>query len=263
MKIHLKVIVLLFIQCSSFIGFAQEALNKTDASGKKQGHWIKLDKDKKKVYDGNFVNDIPTGKFTYYFPTGEVKAVTVFAKNGTIARTQMFNVNGKITGEGKYVNERKDSLWKFYDEEGVLLSDENYVNGLKEGKSKVYYRNGQIAEERDWIGGLMNGPRFKYFEGGKVKYKGQFIKGKAEGKITYYHPTGKIDAEGSYKNDLKDGAWKYYSEDGKLKRTDIYVNGRLSSPDPNVIPNEQLEKEKTKYQDFELKNPNDQNYSPE
>jgi antitoxin component YwqK of YwqJK toxin-antitoxin module len=263
MKIQFKLIVVLFLLCFSFAGIAQEVINKTDASGKKQGHWTKLDKDKKKVYDGNFTNDIPEGKFTYYYPSGEIKAVTVFSKNGTIARTKMYNVGGKVIGEGKYVNEKKDSLWKFYDEEGVLLSDEFYVNGLKEGKTKVYYRDGQIAEERNWKAGLMDGPRMKYFDGGQIKYKGQYIKGRAEGKVTYYHPTGKIDAEGVYKNDLKDGPWKYYSEDGKLKRTDIYVNGRLSGPDPNVIPNDQLEKEKAKYQDFELKNPGDPNNGPQ
>jgi len=58
-----------------------------------------------------------------------------------------------------------------------------------------------------------------------------------------------------YVNDLKDGAWKYYNEDGTIKRTDTYSNGVLTSPDPNVIPKEQLEKEKKQYQDYDIKDP--------
>ncbi|MDF2436270.1 MAG: hypothetical protein K0Q95_646 [Bacteroidota bacterium] len=254
--------LLLFFLCLPFLGLSQEALNKKDANGKKQGHWIKLDINKKKVYDGNFVNDVPTGLFTYYYPTGEKKAETVFMKNGTVAYTKMFAMGGKIMGEGKYINEKRDSLWKFYDDGGGLISEETYLNGLKEGKSKVYYTNGQLAEERMWKAGVLDGPRTNYFEGGTLKYKGQYTKGKVAGKVTFYYPSGKPEAEGVYVNDLKDGPWKYYKEDGTIKRTDIYSDGVLTSPDPNVIPKEEVEKEKKKYQDFEMKNPFDVDYSP-
>ena len=262
MSTHVKHLSFLVAVCIPFFALSQEAPNKKDAAGKKQGHWIKLDANQKKVYDGNFLNDIPTGKFTYYYDSGIEKAVTYFSKNGTIARTKMYNAGGKLMGEGKYVNEKKDSIWRFYDEEGALLSQETYANGKKNGESKVFYRNGQPAEVKFWKDDVLNGPRTTYFEGGEVKYKGQYINGKVEGKVTFYHSTGKVDAEGMYKNDLKDGSWKYYTENGTLKRTDTYVNGYLTSPDPNVIPKEQLEKEKQQYQDFELKNPFDENYSP-
>jgi antitoxin component YwqK of YwqJK toxin-antitoxin module len=258
MKIYLKTIFLFFSLSIAFNSIGQEAPNKMDASGKKQGHWIKLDADKKKMYDGNFVSDVPTGKFTYYYPTGEIKAVTVFSKNGTIARTQIFTAGGKLMGEGKYISEKKDSLWKFYDEEGVLISEENYLNGNKEGKSKLYYRNGQLAEERNYKGGEMDGPRLKYFEDGQIKYKGQYINGKVEGKVTFYYSSGKVDAEGVYKNDLKDGDWHYYTEDGKPKRTDTYQNGRMTSPNPNIIKSEDEEKEKKQYEGLDLKDPFDQ-----
>jgi antitoxin component YwqK of YwqJK toxin-antitoxin module len=256
---NLKLFLLLI--CLPAFTIAQEGPNKTDAAGKKQGYWVKLDINKKKVYEGTFVNDIPTGTFTYYYPTGEKKAVSVFSGNGKVSRTKMYTAGGKIMGEGKYVNEKKDSLWKFYDEDGGLLSEENYLNGLKDGKSKVYYTTGQLAEERTWKNGLLNGPRVSYFDGGQIKYKGQYVNGKVEGKVIFYHSTGKVDAEGQYVNDLKHGAWKYYKEDGTPKRTDTYSNGTLTSPDPNIITKEQIEKEKEKYKDFELKNP-EEGYSP-
>jgi antitoxin component YwqK of YwqJK toxin-antitoxin module len=251
--------LLLLVICLPSLMFSQEAPNKTDAAGKKQGHWIKLDINKKKVYEGHFLNDVPTGIFTYYYPTGEKKAVNVFMKNGTVSYSKLYTVGGKLMGEGKYLNEKKDSLWKFYDEEGVILSEENYVKGLKDGKSKIFYRGGQLAEERMWKNGVLDGPRVSYFESGQVKYKGQYVKGKVEGKVLFYHSSGKIDAEGTYVNDLKHGAWKYYNENGTGKRVDTYVNGVLKSPDTNVISKEEAEKQKEKYKDFEMKNPIDEN----
>ncbi len=261
MNSRIKLIAASFAVCLSLGAIAQEAPNKTGPKGEKEGHWIKLDENKKKIYDGNFVNDIPTGKFTYYYPTGEVKSVTMFSKNGTIARTKIYAAGGAIMGEGKYLNEKKDSTWKFYDEDGVLISQDNYANGLKNGNCKVYYRNGQVADDRTWKDGVLNGPRLDYFESGQMKYKGQYVNGKVEGKVTYYHPTGNVDAEGLYVNDLKDGPWKYYNENGSMKRTDIYKNGTLTNADEDIIPKEQLEKEKQQYQDFEIKNPFE-DYSP-
>ena len=114
-----------------------------------------------------------------------------------------------------------------------------------------------MADERVWKDGMLNGTRSSYFEDGKIKYKSQFVNDKVEGKVVFYYQSGKIDAEGTYKNDLKEGTWKYYNEDGSAKRTDTYKDGTLTSKDANIISKEQLEKEKEKYKDFEIKNPFD------
>jgi antitoxin component YwqK of YwqJK toxin-antitoxin module len=239
---------------------AQDAPNKTDAAGKKQGHWIKLDDDKKKIYDGNFENDIPVGKFTYYYNTGIVRSYSVFSQKGKVTRTQVFNSGGTLSAEGKYLNEKKDSLWKFYNSEAKLLSDEIYVNGLKNGACKIYYANGQPAEEKNWKDGILNGVCKKYFEDGQIKYTGQYINNKVEGKAVFYQATGKVEAEGVYKDDLKDGDWKYYKEDGTLKRTDKYIEGKLQGADRNVITKEELEKQKKQYEETEIKDPYQEGY---
>ena len=248
--------------------FAQDAPNITDAAGKKQGHWIKFDEDHKKIYDGNFLNNVPVGTFTYYYDSGIPWSVSVFSKNGTVARTKMFDAGGKLIGEGKYVNEKKDSVWKFYNQDGKLLSDEVYVIGVKNGLARVYYANGQISEEKTWKAGALEGPCKKYFENGQIKYSASFVKNKVEGKVIYYYATGKIDAEGMYVNDLKNGPWKYYKEDGTALRTDTYVNGKMTettdtNKDRDTISKEQQAKEKKESQQFEIKDQFDPNYHPE
>jgi antitoxin component YwqK of YwqJK toxin-antitoxin module len=246
-------------------GIAQEdAPNKTDAAGKKQGHWIKYDDNHKKLYDGNFVNDVPVGKFIYYYDTGIPWAITVFMKNGTVAYTKHYGGGGKLTGYGKYVNQQKDSLWKFFNEDSTVISEENYVNGLKNGSCKVFYNNGQIAEEKIWKMGKLNGPSKKYFMNGQLKFSGTYVNDKMEGKATYYYASGKIDGEGVYKNDLKDGTWNYYLENGKVRRTDKYKDGKMvSSTDLDYETKEQIDEEKKKYEQFEIKNPYEEGYRPE
>ena len=234
---------------------AQDAPNKLDENGKKQGHWIKYDENKKKIYDGNFVDDIPFGKFTYYYETGLLKAINLFSQNGTVSRAQLYDSGGKLSGEGKYVNQKRDSIWKFYNIDGKVISDENYVNGLKNGKFRVFYASGELAEEKTWANGKLNGEVKKYFENGQLKYYGHVIDDKVEGKTTYYYSTGKIEAEGMYMADLKEGEWKYYEENGKVKRVDKYINGRNTEPDKDVIPQAELEKAKKKYENSEIKDP--------
>jgi antitoxin component YwqK of YwqJK toxin-antitoxin module len=250
-------IITLFFYFSSFFSSAQsDNLNKTDATGKKQGHWIKLDDDRKKMYEGSFVEGIPVGKFTYFYDTGTPWSVTFFSNNGKISHTQMFDAAGKLTAEGKYVNEKKDSLWKFYSKSGKLISTENYINGIKNGTFKVFYENGELLEEQNWKNGVQEGVSAKYFDSGQLKYQRNYINNKVEGKATYYYPSGKVNIEGVYKNDLKEGHWKYYKENGTLERTDEYVNGLfVGKKDPNVISKEVEEKERKLSEQFEIKDP--------
>ena len=258
---NIILVAFLLIWLSSF--GQTDSINKADAKGKKQGHWIKFDDNKIKRYDGYFVNDIPVGKFIYYYDNGAIWSETIFTKNGKIAYTKMFDVAGKLMGEGKYVDQKKDSLWKFYSQEEKLISDEYYVNGVKNGSCKVYYSSGQASEEKIWKCGVLDGACTKYFETGQIKYKGQYINNKVEGQATFYYPTGKIDAQGVYKNDMKDGDWKYYKEDGTLLRTDPYIDGRfVGKNDPNIITKEQEEKEKKQFENFEIKDPYQEGYTP-
>jgi len=257
-----SVSLITFLLLVPFVVNAQDAPNKTDAAGKKQGHWIKYDDKHKKLYDGNFVDNVPVGKFIYYYDTGTPWAVTMFSDNGKVARTKTYDAGGKITGEGKYVNEKKDSTWKFYNEEGGVLSIDLYSSGAKNGICKVFYHNGDVAEEKLWKDGVPNGIWKKYFQGGAIKYNGQTIKDKVEGKVTFYYPTGQIQAEGIYKGDLKDGDWKYYTEDGKIKRIDKFINGVDQNPDRDVIKKEKLEKDKREHEGFEIKNPYEEGYTP-
>ncbi len=241
---------------------AQAAPNKTDANGKKQGHWIKLDANHKKIYDGNFLDGTPIGTFTYYYDNGIQKAVSTFSDNGKVCYTKIYDAGGNISGKGKYVNEKRDSIWTFYNTDGKVISDELYVNGAKNGICHVFYDNGQLAEEKMWKDGKPNGMVKKYFMSGQLKYNGTMVMDKVEGKITFYYPSGVLQAEGMYKEDVKDGDWKYYEEDGKIKRIDKFIMGRQMNAKDDYIKKEDEQKAREQSEQLEIKDPTQDGYQP-
>ena len=109
--------------------FAQ-GLNKTDAQGRKQGAWQKTDAEGKLKYKGQFKDNIPYGKFEYYYPSGKTRAISEFSQNGKVTRTEVYYEGGLLNAKGKYVSEKRDSIWKFYNDSGQLLRSENYKDNL-------------------------------------------------------------------------------------------------------------------------------------
>jgi antitoxin component YwqK of YwqJK toxin-antitoxin module len=217
----------LFIACSG------AAAQTVDASGRKQGYWKKKDdKTGKLIYEGEFRDDKPVGKFRYYYPNDSVRAVLTFRKNSTASYARLFHSNGKRMGEGKYLDKDiKDSTWTYYDESGTLLSREIYVKGKKEGQSFVYFPDGTISEEKNWKAGSEEGVYKQYFEGRKVKAQGSYKAGKLEGRSVHLYPNGVEAAAGYYRNGLKNGPWIYRGTNGRVTEKELYKDGQLATPE--------------------------------
>jgi antitoxin component YwqK of YwqJK toxin-antitoxin module len=220
-----------------FHGISQETLNKTDAAGRKQGPWIKLDTAGRKVYEGQFRNNIPQGTFRYYFPNGSKKAISVFSEDGKTTITTTYFPSGKKNAEGKYVNEKREGLWRFYSEyDEALVSEENYSAGKKNGVAKTYYAGKTVVEEMYWKDGLREGSWIQYFDDGKVKLQGNYKNDLKEGPITVYYPSGQKFNTGQYVHGYPDGKWLSYDLDGNLESTEIYDKGVLVKSDKAPQP---------------------------
>lgn len=203
----------------------------TDANGKKQGYWRKKDDTGNHlVYEGEFKDDKPVGKFKYYYPNDSVRAIMNFRQNGKVAYAKLFHLStGKRMGEGKYIQEVKDSVWIYYDENGTLLSKDNYVMGKKNGISYVYLPDGKLAEERNYKMDVQDGPFKQYLDGKRLRGQGNYVNGQLDGKATYYYPNGVEVATGWYKNGQKTGPWIYKEDSGKIKERELYKDGKLAS----------------------------------
>ncbi|MEO6304574.1 MAG: hypothetical protein ABIP51_15550, partial [Bacteroidia bacterium] len=186
------------------------------------------------MYEGEFKDDRPIGKFKYYYPNDSIRAIIDFKKGGKVAYAKLFHYTGKRMGEGKYNSEvltslNRDSVWLFYDEAGVLISKDKYINGKKDGVCYVYLPDGKMAEEKAYKLDVLNGPFKQYFDGKTLKGQGTYANGLLEGKTSYYFPNGIEVASGYYLHDKKNGPWVYKEESGKIKEKELYKEGKLAT----------------------------------
>jgi antitoxin component YwqK of YwqJK toxin-antitoxin module len=227
----------LLIAMIPFHVFPQEPINKKDVAGMRQGKWIKSDSAGRKVYEGQFKDNVPQGTFKYYFPGGAIKAVSVFSEDGKSTTTTTYFPNGKKNAEGKYLNEKKEGLWRFFSEyDESLVSEEMYSSGKKNGTSKTYFAGKIVVDETTWKDGVKDGPWIQYFDDGTVKLKGNYKNDQKDGPIIVYYPTGQKFNLGQYLTGYPDGKWLTYDLDGKLQSTDIYDHGILIKTDKAPEP---------------------------
>lgn len=209
-------------------GYCQDTINQTDGNGKKQGYWIKKDKEGKKIYEGQFRHDIPFGEFKYYYPAGGLKAVSKLSDNGKCSYTTTYFQNGRKMAEGKYIDQKKDSTWKFFSEyENVVISEEFYKDGKKEGVSTTFYPDGIVAERATWKNGVRSGLWEQYYTDGKLKLKCAFLDDEKDGQLKTYHMSGRIWLTGQYIKGDADGTWVYMTDKGEIEKKEYFDKGRL------------------------------------
>lgn len=144
-----------------------------------------------------------------------------------------------IESQGKYVNNMKEGLWKFYFENGILKSQITYQNNLKIGPAKVYFSNGNIAEEGIWKRNKWVGNYKSYHENGQVSYDWNYNeKGERSGVQKYYHPNGKIKIQGNWKEGKEAGVISEYYETGELKAERLFADGQSDSTSFKVFTKE-------------------------
>jgi len=227
---NMRKIFLNFLWVIFFVSLIPFHAQVTDAQGRKQGYWKKKDEKTGKIlYEGEFKDDKPVGKFIHYYPGDTVRrAVMYYYDGGRIAYANLYHqTTGKIMAQGKYVNEKKDSVWTYYDEGGIMISKETWKEGMKEGKSFVYLDDGQIVEECSYKNDKKHGPYKQYYPDKRIKCEGTYENGEKHSKFTWYYPDGKIYQVGNYINGKPEGVFLIFEKDGKIKEKQVFANGQL------------------------------------
>lgn len=206
-------------------------LNRIDNNGWKQGrHRDFYPKTQKLRYEGQFIDNKPVGIFKFYYPeTFELNAIHEYDTIGGRAKITVFYKNQKIMAKGFYLNQQKDSVWSFYDENGKIKMTEFYRNNKRNGEKIVYYNDSTIFEIVTFKDDIKEGPYKIYYSDKSLKEEGNHKNGDKEGLVIYYNPGGKILYKGIYVNHLKDGEWIRYNDDGTEMQKEIYKNGILKN----------------------------------
>jgi len=202
-------------------------LNQTDANGLRQGHWEKRQDNGRLLYEGSFKDGKPVGEWKRYHPGGQLKAQIEY--RGDTAYTQLFDVWRKKLAEGDFVNERKEGLWKIYND-NRLVADETYTGGMKNGVAHRYYDTGEVMEETNWQNGEQNGDYQVFFKTGEPYLQCKMKDNQRNGTFLVYFENGRQEMTASYKNNLRDGEWNYYTREGELRYTLYYNEGKILNP---------------------------------
>jgi antitoxin component YwqK of YwqJK toxin-antitoxin module len=234
----------LFIIIPSYLFCQTDAgLNRTDQSGRKQGHWIKRSPDNTIMYDGYFRDNYPEGEFRRYDTYGTLKTVLFYSNNGREAETKIYHPNGYIAAKGKYIDRKKEGLWQFYSEftDGYIVSEETYSGNMRHGKSVKLYPDGTVAEKMNFVNDTAQGEWIKYFPNGSISLKSAFLNGRINGKFVAWFDNGIIQFSGEYVNDKRNGTWLINEKNGSLKYKILYVNGVTNDHQMDIDSSEYLD----------------------
>ncbi len=234
---------LLFLLAFGFFNTvsAQAELNKTDSKGRKQGFWRKNFPDGTPRYEGNFKDNQPAGIFRYFQETGELKMVCYYSDKGRRSHAKGFDIKGNMISDGNYYEQKKDSVWTFYNEVKQVVSRETYNKGIRTGIWYVYYPEGNVSEEMTYVKDKRHGPWLQYFEDSSKRMTANYKEGLLHGKMIYYHANGKMKLSGNYVEDLRQGTWYHFDESGNLTESEVFKNG--VSEKPNIQKFEKLDKD--------------------
>jgi hypothetical protein len=225
----MKGLLLLILFCQS--AFAQPSGNDTlqnftdPATGFKQGHWVILNKVKK-------LPDYPA--------------------------------EAKVE-EGKFVDSKKDGIWKMYFANGTVKSEITYTNNRPSGYAKIYYPNGKLQEEGNWENNRWVGGYKTYYENGQAFYDFNYTNvGKREGEQKYYYENGQIMMIGAMHEGKEAGVWEEHYENGDLRAKKIFNDGALDVANTEVfapkqplpIKKEDPTKEPAKIADIQIEKTN-------
>jgi len=212
------------------------AQNAKDSKGEKHGPWKETFENTTVVkYEGTFEHGVRKGKFKFYYPTGNLMALYNFSQNGTVARATMYHEDGStVKGLGKYISQERDSVWNFYNTEGILVSREEYKMGKYHGQVISYMATTKQEEGThilylfNYQNGNLHGDFERYYATGQLQEQGKYQDAQRVGTFTSYHKNGKVSKKEVYKHGVKHGVWLYYDENGELlKRRVFWLNKEL------------------------------------
>jgi antitoxin component YwqK of YwqJK toxin-antitoxin module len=206
----------------------QDEYNRRDEQGQRQGPWRGYFSTGTIRYEGNFVDDKPTGVFKYFYPQGQLRAELIHEPGKEAVEATYYHRNRRILGKGKYVNQKMEGEWLFYNEQGVLVSEHHYEDGKNHGVWKTFFTDGTVAEKEKWVKGEKNGKLERFYPDGSIYMIANYRNDLLNGDYKLLYPDGKPMLTGKYTENINEGEWIYYTDEGQIQRIVVYENGVIT-----------------------------------
>lgn len=201
----MKIINVIFLFCV-FINTSIGAYSSDTLTYEKYTYFIKGKKGK--VYDS-----VLTTKYQYYFDIDGNKIM-----HGKFEEYDYSIIYGKLTAieQGTYLHNKKNGIWKFYDDNGNLKSENNFYNDFLFGRQVEYFNNKISVIKNIDSNEVLNGELEIFYPNG-VKAASLYCKNdNLNGEYSLFYDNGNLMFRAKYLNNkLQDTSYSYF-EDGKL-----------------------------------------------
>jgi len=189
------------------------------------------------------------GKWKFYDREGELIEERNYFKNEVHGQVIAYFSNGKKKTEGYFINGIQDSLYREWDETGVMRQSGFYKGGFPAGRWEYFYRDGRekMVEEiihdtsfvwSFWLPDSLhtqtvidgNGELAVYFTNGNLKEWYSYKDGLKHGPFAEGSVYGYYLLKGTFHENQPDGEWRYFYYTGDLEKISHYKNGKLHGP---------------------------------
>ncbi|MCH2224400.1 MAG: hypothetical protein MK066_06480 [Crocinitomicaceae bacterium] len=220
--------ILFFVTLTSF-----GQVNEVDSQGRKQGPWMKVYEGTRVFqYKGQFKNDKPVGKFSYFYKTGKLKAIIEHTAGSNRSVGYYYHAKGGLMSYGIYRNLKKDSIWTTFDRFGKVSGKETYKNDSLHGQKVIYFppdeesRNQVVSSVSNYVNGSLEGDYIEYFINRSVREKGTYKNNKKHGVWISYQVGGAKMMLTRYKEGKRHGWCLAYDKLGKEQAKKYFYYGR-------------------------------------
>ena len=159
-----------------------------------------------------------------------------------------WNDNGILLEQGPWDKDRRNGLFRFYDEWGQLQDVVKYLDGevvvdaeeLQEIDVRTTtHPNGTIASRATYENGVRVGVYTEFDEDGEIAFGALYenglkigegitnAEGKRKGQWRQFYEDGALKSEGAFTDGKREGSWKFYAETGQLVQEGTYRDGEF------------------------------------
>jgi len=177
---------------------------------------------KQKTLNGK---DLRQGQWTFLSQSGNVETVVGYNDKGeSDGRCKSWYENRRLMKDFFLKNDKEDSLFLQYFDNGNLQFKTTYKRGLLEGNLYKYYNSGGVKSIEPFIHDTLNGWATYFNQSGCKSAELKYVKGETDSLARYFYPSGKIKSTVWFKNDKRNGKTEYYYENGQLQSKGEYKN---------------------------------------
>lgn len=216
--------------------------------GLKNGHYQEFDFYGNKIIEGNYLNDLPEGKWLFYHKNGKISKEINYVLGNIDGLVISYYESGNIEDTYSYIiDDRYGESISYIDDGKTIANKTSYIEGSKQGRAEFYSKKGELQLIRFYEYGKLIG--YSYLDKKGVELPMIPIKNETA-KIISFYKNGNKAREFEVVNGLFENEYKTYSENGILISSTFNLNGEDVKKSVTYFEKGSI-KEETMYSDDE------------